>query len=180
MPRPHHRQRAYSRLTLGTYIARDPVKYCGSSTPIDERVLLGIRGLVPPAYVSLELEVQRCMEQMRAKTSDLEKYIYLSSIQNVSERLFYAILVSHTAECMPIVYTPTVGEACEKFSEIYTGMLRGMYFSLHDAGSIRAIFDNWPTPHVTTIVVTDGERILGLGDLGVNGTFPALHAKKTL
>jgi malate dehydrogenase (oxaloacetate-decarboxylating)(NADP+) len=176
MPRSH-RQRAYSRLTLGTYIARDPVKYCGISTPIDERDLLGIRGLVPSAYVPLELEVERSMEQMRAKTSDLEKYIYLSSIQNVSERLFYAILVSHTAECMPIVYTPTVGEACEKFSEIYSGTLRGMYFSLRDAGSIRDILDNLPTQHVTTIVVTDGERILGLGDLGVNGAFPMLYAK---
>jgi malate dehydrogenase (oxaloacetate-decarboxylating)(NADP+) len=79
------------------------------------------------------------------------------------------MLVSHTAEIMPIVYTPTVGTACENFSEIYRGTLRGMYFSLDDAGDIRELLDAWPTSDVTTIVVTDGERILGLGDLGVNG-----------
>ena len=88
---------------------------------------------------------------------------------DVSEHLYYAILVKHIAEIMPIIYTPVVGEACEQFSHIYRGTLRGMYLSLDDAGSIRHILDNWPTNDVTTIVVTDGERILGLGDLGVNG-----------
>lgn len=109
------------------------------------------------------------MEQMRSKESDLEKYVYLQGIQDVSERLYYAIITRHTAECMKIIYTPTVGEACENFSCIYRGTLRGMYFSLEDAGMIRGLLDNWFTSKVTTIVVTDGERILGLGDLGVNG-----------
>jgi len=170
MMSPHrNRQRRYSRLTFGTYIARDPIRYSAVSTPIDKRDALGIRGLVPPAYIPLELDVQRCMEQLRSKTSPMEQYIYLATIQDVSERLYYAILVKHTAEIMPIVYTPTVGLACENFSEIYRGTMRGMYFSLEDAGSVREILDNWPTSDVTTIVVTDGERILGLGDLGVNG-----------
>jgi malate dehydrogenase (oxaloacetate-decarboxylating)(NADP+) len=163
------RQRRYSRLTFGTYVARDPIRYSAVSTPIEKRQALGIRGLVPPAFIPLELDVERCMEQLRSKTSPIEKYIYLAGIQDVSERLYYAILVSHTAEVMPIIYTPTVGQACENFSEIYRGTLRGMYFSLEDSGSIRTILDNWPTSDVTTIVVTDGERILGLGDLGVNG-----------
>ena len=156
---------------MGVYVARDPVRYSGVSTPIDDRKRLGIRGLVPPAYIPLELDVQRCMEQLRAKKDNpLDQYLYLASIQDVSERLYYAILVAHTAEVMPIVYTPVVGLACQQFSTIYRGTLRGMYFSLDDAGTIRQLLDHWPTDSVTTIVVTDGERILGLGDLGVNGT----------
>lgn len=168
MSRPG-RSREYSRLTFGTYIANDPIKYSGVSTPIDKRADLGIRGLVPPAFIPLELDVQRCLEQMRSKSNDLEKYIYLHSIMDVSERLYYAMLVSHTAEIMPLVYTPTVGLACERFSEIYRGTMRGMYFSLNDAGCVREMLDNWPTSDVNTIVVTDGERILGLGDLGCQG-----------
>ena len=163
------RERAYSRLTWGVYQAKDPIKYSGVSTPVEMRDQLGLRGLVPSAYIPLELDVERCMTQLRAKATGLEKYIYLQGIMDVSERLYYAILVKYTAEVMPIVYTPIVGEACEQFSQIYRGTLRGMYLSLLDAGNIRKILDNWPTSDVTTIVVTDGERILGLGDLGVNG-----------
>lgn len=162
-------RRRFSRLTFGAYVAKDPVKYSGVSTPISKRDEMGIRGLVPAAYIPLELDVERCMEQLRSKPTPLDKYVYIQSIQDVSERLYYAILVKHTAEVMPIVYTPTVGAACENFSSIYRGTLRGMYFSLEDAGKIRDILDNWPAQIVTTIVVTDGERILGLGDLGVNG-----------
>jgi malate dehydrogenase (oxaloacetate-decarboxylating)(NADP+) len=163
------RQRTYSRLTWGVYVARDPIRYSGVSTPIEDRRRLGIQGLVPPGFLPLELDVDRCMEQLRSKSTDIEKYGYLAGIQDVCERLYYAMIVTHTSELMPIVYTPTVGQACQNFSEIYRGTLRGMYFSLEDAGDIRDLMDNWPTNHVSTIVVTDGERILGLGDLGVNG-----------
>lgn len=163
------RTRSYSRLTFGVYVTRDPIKHSGVSTPIEDRGAIGIRGLVPPAYIPIELDVERCMEQLRSKLTPLGKYTYLASIQDVSERLYHAILVKHTAEVMPIVYTPTVGLACENFSAIYRGTLRGMYFSLRDAGEIRAMLDNWPTNNVNVIVMTDGERILGLGDLGVNG-----------
>lgn len=161
--------RRYSRLTPGVYNVKDPVKYNGVSTPIEKREELGIRGLIPAAYIPLDLDVERCMEQLRLKEKPIDKYVYIQSIQDTNERLYYAILVKYTAEVMPVVYTPTVGEACERFSEIYRGTLRGMYFSLQDAGKIRQLLDNWPARHVTTIVVTDGERILGLGDLGVNG-----------
>jgi len=136
---------------------------------VDRRLDLGIQGLVPATYIPLEMDVERCMNQLRKKTAPLDKYIYLSSIMDVSERLYYAILVKYTVEVMPIVYTPTVGLACEHFSDIYRGTLRGMYFSIRDAGNIRQILKNWPTDDVEVIVVTDGERILGLGDLGVNG-----------
>lgn len=156
-------------IVCGSDVPRGDILYSGVSTPVERRADLGIQGLVPPAFVPLELDVKRCMEQLRSKSTPLEKYIYLAGIQDVSERLYYAMLVQHTAEIMPIVYTPTVGAACENFSAIYRGTLRGMYFSIHDAGNIRKIMDNWPSEHVTTIVVTDGERILGLGDLGVNG-----------
>ena len=149
--------------------AKNPVEFQGVSTPLVKREELGLRGLLPAAYLSLEQEVQRCMRRLREKPDDLEKYVYLRNIQDVNENLFYAMLTRHTAELMPIVYTPTVGKACEEFSHIYRGALRGLYFTLNDAGSIREILDNWPYSDVTTIVVTDGERILGLGDLGVNG-----------
>jgi hypothetical protein len=149
--------------------ARDPITFTGVSTPLDQRRERKLRGLVPAAYIPLELDVERCMAQLRNKHSPIEKSIYIQSIQDVNERLYYAILVTHTAEVMPIVYTPTVGEACERYSECYRGTVRGMFFSLDDAGIIRELLDNWPEQHVTTIVVTDGERILGLGDLGANG-----------
>ena len=153
----------------GLQLLKDPIRHNGVSTPFEKRRGLGIRGLVPSAYIPLELDVERCMQQLRLKERPIDKYIYLQSIQDVSERLYFAILVMHTAEVMPIVYTPVVGEACENFSEIYRGTIRGMYFSLNDSGMIRELLDNWHTARVTTIVFTDGERILGLGDLGVNG-----------
>ena len=159
----------YSRLTFGTYNVKDPIKYSGVSTPVEHREALGIQGLVPPVFIPLELDVERCMQQLRAKTNPLDKYTYLASIQDVSERLYYGILVKYTHEVMPIVYTPTVGAACENFSQIYRGTLRGMYISINDLGHIPRLLHNWPSQHVTTIVVTDGERILGLGDLGING-----------
>ena len=149
--------------------AKNPIHFHGVSTPIEERTALGIRGLIPSAYLPLEVDVERCMARLREKCSALEKYIYLRNIQDTNEQLYYAMLVRHITELMPIVYTPTVGEACQRFSHTYKGTLRGFYISLEDKGMIRQLLDNWSSEDVTTIVVTDGERILGLGDLGVNG-----------
>lgn len=155
---------------VGVAHAKNPVKYQGVSTPLEERDALGLRGLLPAAYLPLDQEVERCMSRLREKTDDsLEQYIYLRNIQDVNDNLFYAMLMQHTAELMPIVYTPTVGLACQRYSHIYRGAMRGLYLSINDAGSVRRILDNWPYDKVTIIVVTDGERILGLGDLGVNG-----------
>jgi len=95
--------------------------------------------------------------------------LYLRTIQDVNENLFYAMVTADVAGLMPIIYTPTAAEACKLYSHTYPGTVRGLYVSLQDAGSIRQILDNWPSSDVTSIVVTDGERILGLGDLGING-----------
>lgn len=107
---PRHPQRT-KQISLiphsGVDYVRDTIRYCGISTPVKDRQEIGIRGLVPAACIPLELDVERCIEQMRSKETDLEKYIYLHSILDVSERLYYGILAKHTAECMPIVYTPT-------------------------------------------------------------------------
>jgi len=153
----------------GYNLMKNPLLNHMSSMPIENRKALGIEGMIPAAHIPLELNVERCMENFRSKPSDLEKYLFLQSIQDTDETLYYAILVSHTTEVMPIVYTPTVGEACQKFSKIYRGTVRGLYLSLQDLGQVKQILENWPNQDITTIVVTDGERILGLGDQGVNG-----------
>lgn len=160
---------SYADAKNGVMLMKDPVIFRGISTPVTIRATLGIRGLIPAGHIPLEVDIERCVNQLRSLSTPLEKYLYLQNIQDVNERLYYGILVAHTHETMPIVYTPTVGEACEKFSSIYRGTLRGLYLSLEDLGRVGEILNNWPTSNVTTIVVTDGERILGLGDQGVNG-----------
>jgi malic enzyme len=154
----------------GYYLAKTPTLNKGHSFTHEERMEYGLRGLYPAGPpISLDLKVDISMEQLRAKTSPIEKYIYLHTIQDSDETLFYAILTRYTAETMPFVYTPTVGEACLKWSKIFRHTPRGLYISINDKGSIRSILDNFPNRDVKVIVVTDGERILGLGDLGVNG-----------
>lgn len=154
----------------GFYLVRTPSLNKGQSFSLEERQEYGIRGLFPAGDpISLDLKVKIAMEQLRSKTSPLEKYIYLHTIQDSDETLFYAILTHHTTETMPLVYTPTVGEACIQWSRIFRHTPRGLYLSIKDKGSIRSILDNSPMRDVKVIVVTDGERTLGLGDLGVNG-----------
>jgi malate dehydrogenase (oxaloacetate-decarboxylating)(NADP+) len=109
------------------------------------------------------------MQQLEKKTSDLEKYIFLHTIQDSDETLFYKILTTHTYKTLPFVYTPTVGEACQKWGEIYRSQPRGLYITIDDMGNMERILDNYPLKNIKAIVVTDGERILGLGDLGANG-----------
>ena len=116
----------------------------------------------------MERQKKRVLENVRRKTSDIERYIALQALQNRNERLFYRTLIDHIDELMPIVYTPTVGQACEEFSHIFR-QPRGFYVTSSDRGEIRQNLDNWPEPDVRVVVVTDGERILGLGDLGANG-----------
>lgn len=119
--------------------------------------------------MSLETKVAIAMDELRKKTQPLDKYVFLHTIQDSDETLFYAILTKHTAEAMPYVYTPTVGAACQEWGKIYRQVPRGLYLSINDAGNIKQILKNYIHQDIKVIVVTDGERILGLGDLGVNG-----------
>ncbi|OQR86392.1 NADP-dependent malic enzyme [Achlya hypogyna] len=135
----------------------------------DERAEHGLRGLLPPAVWSSELLLEHAMAQLRSKATPIEKYIYMQSMQDRNEQLYYRMLAHHTHELMPIVYTPTVGQACTDFSHIYRQTPRGLYITINDLGHVREILDNWPEQDIRAIVFTDGERILGLGDLGING-----------
>ncbi|KAF8955328.1 hypothetical protein BDZ97DRAFT_1907703 [Flammula alnicola] len=126
------------------------------------------RGLVPPVLDS-DIHTLRCLAQLRSKTSDLEKYIYLSHLKTDDPSMFYKLCLDHMPEITPLIYTPTVGDACQQFSHIYRRP-EGLYVSIQDKGKIRAVINNWPKIDEARIsVVTDGSRILGLGDLGVNG-----------
>lgn len=132
------------------------------------RAQLKVRGLLPPHVESFELQKARCLEQISQKSNTIDKYTYLSNLRNTNTNLFYRLLMDNMKEITPLVYTPVVGEACLKWSHIYT-QPEGLYLSYADRGNLRAVLDNWPAEKVDITVVTDGSRILGLGDLGVNG-----------
>jgi malate dehydrogenase (oxaloacetate-decarboxylating)(NADP+) len=146
----------------------DPRLNKGTAFTEAERDALGLRGLLPPRVVAPAEQEARILENFRRKSSPLEQYIYLISLQDRNEHLFYRVLMDHIAEMMPIVYTPTVGEACLQFGHIFRRP-RGLYLSPEDRGRVTEVLRHWPESEVGIIVVTDGERILGLGDLGANG-----------
>jgi malate dehydrogenase (oxaloacetate-decarboxylating)(NADP+) len=133
-----------------------------------EREALGLRGLLPPHVQTMQEQVGRVMANFRSKSSDLERYIQLMGLQDRNETLFYRVIMDHLEEMMPIIYTPTVGKACQEYGHIFRRS-RGIYLSSNDRGLFGKILRNWPTRDVKVIVVTDGERILGLGDLGAFG-----------
>jgi len=133
-----------------------------------ERKVLGLRGLLPARVFSIEQQVKQSLRNLRAKNSDLEKYIFLSSLQNRNETLYYRTLQDHLEEMMPIVYTPTVGQACLEYGAIFRHT-RGLWLTIKDRGHVAEVLADWPGQDVRLIVVTDGERILGLGDLGALG-----------
>lgn len=134
----------------------------------DERTRYGLKGLLPHRVFPQEGQQIRVMENLRRKESDIERYIFLCALQDRNERLFYKTVISHIEEVMPLLYTPTVGQACKEFSHIFR-RATGFYITPDDRGEIRSMLDNWPQDDIRVIVVTDGERILGLGDLGANG-----------
>jgi malate dehydrogenase (oxaloacetate-decarboxylating)(NADP+) len=146
----------------------NPVFNKGTAFTDAERDKLGLRGLLPPHVQTMAEQVDRVMANFRSKSSDLERYIQLVGLQDRNETLFYRIVMDHLEEMMPIIYTPTVGKACQEFGHIFRRS-RGMYISLKDRGHIKQVLKNWPTQDVKVIVATDGERILGLGDLGASG-----------
>ncbi|BCA53779.1 NAD-dependent malic enzyme [Nitrospira sp. KM1] len=152
----------------GMRLLRDPRLNKSTAFTERERETLGLIGLVPEGIDTEETQLRRIHLQLSRKSTDLEKYIYLSSLQDNDETLYYKTLMSDPAHFMPLVYTPTVGEACQKFGHILRRP-RGLYLSIKRRGRIKEVLRNWPEKDVRFTVVTDGERILGLGDLGVNG-----------
>jgi malate dehydrogenase (oxaloacetate-decarboxylating) len=145
-----------------------PVWNKGTAFDDRERVALGLRGLLPPQVETLQEQLVRAYEAYKTKDTDLGRHIYLRQLQDSNETLFYRLMLEHVEEMMPIVYTPTVGLACQQFSHIYRRP-RGLFVSYPLRDSIPEILRSRPNPEVDVIVVTDGERILGLGDQGVGG-----------
>src|SRR5271167_4280334 len=152
----------------GISLLRDPHLNKSTAYSEAEREALGLVGLVPEGIDSEATQVQRAMLQLEQKPTDLEKYIFLSQLQDADETLFYRLLMSDPAHFLPLVYTPTVGEACLQFGHIMRRP-KGLYISIKRKGHLRDILRNWPERDVRFIVVTSGQRILGLGDLGANG-----------
>eukprot|EP00744_Colponema_vietnamica_P002108 GILI01003392.1.p1 GENE.GILI01003392.1~~GILI01003392.1.p1 ORF type:complete len:630 (-),score=119.73 GILI01003392.1:342-2150(-) len=152
----------------GKDVIDDPLLNKGTSFPYPERDRLGLRGLVPPRQLTMKTQMSRVLNNFRALKDDLERHVFLNDLHDRNETLFYKLLTENIAEMAPIVYTPTVGQACIKFGERFRRP-RGMYFSSADRGQMSAMVYNWPGRDVDVIVVTDGSRILGLGDLGAHG-----------
>lgn len=140
----------------------------GLSFTIEERQSLGIHGLLPPCVQNLEQQEKLVLANLARLETNLDKYVYLMHLLDRNEKLFYKVLSSNVEDVMPLVYTPTVGEACIKYGFIFN-QPKGMFISINDAGNVSKVLANWPIDNVKVIVVTDGERILGLGDLGAQG-----------
>jgi malate dehydrogenase (oxaloacetate-decarboxylating) len=158
---------AEKRLT-GMSLLDEPVLNRGTAFTENERAALGLDGLLPPMVETLDHQVMRAYKAFGRKDNDLEKNIYLRQLQDSNETLFYRLLLDHIEEMTPIVYTPVVGQACQQFSQIYRRP-RGLFIPYPQRDKIAAMLRNRPHKDVSVTVVTDGERILGLGDQGVGG-----------
>ena len=152
----------------GSLLLNHPLFNKGAAFPDDERRNLGLHGLLPPHVDTLECQVERAYEAYQRKDTDLERHIFLRALQDENEVLFYRLMHDYITEMMPIVYTPTVGDACLQFSHIYRHP-RGLFIAYPERDAMDAILANAPHQDVEVIVVTDGERILGLGDQGTGG-----------
>src|ERR1700704_2506320 len=152
----------------GVDVLRDPEINKSTAFTEAEKEALGLVGLVPDVTETEDLQLSRVMMQLGHKNADLDRHIYLVNLLDHDETLFYRTIMSDPARFLPIVYDPTIGEACLKFGHIYR-QTRGMYLSMTRRGKVKDILRNWPQKDIRFICVTDGGRILGLGDLGANG-----------
>ena len=152
----------------GQQLIESPLFNKGSAFSEEERIEFGLQGLVPPHVSTIDEQLARTYGSYKQKTTDLERYIYLVSLQDRNETLFYRLLQDHITEMMPVIYTPVVGDGCKQYSHIYRRP-RGLYIDYPHRNDIGTILDNATNKDIDVIVVTDGERILGLGDLGVGG-----------
>ena len=166
------RARARARSTAvkpprGLTLLRDPLLNKGTGFTEKERDALGLRGLLPAHVLSMEAQATRVMTNLRSLANDLEKYVALNALHDRNEALFFRVVCDNIDEIQPLIYTPTVGLACQRFGYIFQRP-RGLFIGANDRGRIAKLLANWPYP-AKLVVVTDGERILGLGDLGANG-----------
>jgi malate dehydrogenase (oxaloacetate-decarboxylating)(NADP+) len=152
----------------GAALLRDPTLNKGTAFSEEERDILGLRGLLPPHVATQDEQLGRVLENFHRLDTPLSKYIMLESLLDRNEALFFRVVMDHADTMMPIIYTPTVGLACQEFGHIYRRP-RGLFITAADRGRMAQVMRNWPHREAAMIVVTDGERILGLGDLGANG-----------
>lgn len=152
----------------GSALLETPLLNKGSAFTAEERLAFNLAGLLPPRFETIEEQVSRAYQQYKSFDTAINKHIYLRAIQDNNETLFYRLLQQHLEEMLPIVYTPTVGDACEQFSDIYRSA-RGLFISYNDRYQLDDVLRNATKRKVKVIVVTDGERVLGLGDQGIGG-----------
>jgi len=152
----------------GIDVIRDPRLNKGQAFTLEERQLLGLTGLLAPRVLTQDEQVALVLENFNRCATDLDRYVYIMSILSDNEKLFYRVVELNVETMMPIIYTPVVGAACQQFSHVYR-KTQGLYISILDAGHVYDVLCTWPETDIRAIVVTDGERILGLGDLGVYG-----------
>jgi malate dehydrogenase (oxaloacetate-decarboxylating)(NADP+) len=162
------RSPARNATARGIALLHDPLLNKGTAFTAAERDALGLRGLLPPAICSQDQQATRFLGNLRRLENPLDKYIALTALHDRNEALFFRVVMDNPDEIMPIIYTPTVGLACQNYGHILQHA-RGIFISASDKGRIAEVLRNWPSRDVGIIVVTDGERILGLGDLGANG-----------
>ncbi|XP_070691860.1 NADP-dependent malic enzyme [Pempheris klunzingeri] len=152
----------------GYDVTRNPHLNKGMAFSLEERLQLGTHGLLPPCFISQDVQVLQVLKNYDMKKDDLDRYVFLMGLQDRNEKLFYRVLQSDIERFMPIIYTPIVGLACQQYGLIFRRP-RGLFITIHDHGHISTLLQNWPEKDVRAVCVTDGERILGLGDLGCNG-----------